>query len=66
MNAKIIKMKKLLGKKRIRIKQGLFPEKLFKILQNKKNESIIHWDEEGKIVVIENEYNLSKLKGDFF
>ena len=59
-------MKKILGKKRIRIKQGLFPEKLFKILQNKKNESIIHWDEEGKIVVIENEYNLSKLKGDFF
>ena len=44
-------MEKLLGKKTKRASKGFFPEKLFNILNNKKNKSIIHWDKEGKVVV---------------
>ena len=53
-------MKKLLGKKTKREKEGFFPEKLYKILKNNKYKSIIHWDKEGKIVVIENKAKFSK------
>ena len=53
-------MEKLLGKKTKRASKGFFPEKLFNILNNKKNKSIIHWDKEGKVVVIENKTKFSK------
>ena len=53
-------MEKLLGKKTKRTNKGFFPEKLFNILNNKKNKAIIHWDKEGKIVVIENKAKFSK------
>ena len=53
-------MKKLLGKKTKRQKEGFFPEKLYKILKNNRYKSIIHWDKEGKIVVIENKAKFSK------
>ena len=53
-------MKKLLGKKTKRKKEGFFPEKLYKILKNNRYKSIIHWDKEGKIVVIENKAKFSK------
>ena len=54
-------MKKILGKKTKREKSCFFPEKLFKILQNEKNHSIIHWDEEGKIVEIKNKFKFSNI-----
>ena len=63
---KNLKMKKLIGKKRKREKSCFFPEKLFKILQNKNNKSLIHWDKEGKIIEIENEFKFSKHKEKFF
>ena len=53
-------MKKLLGKKTKREKEGFFPEKLYKILKINKYKSVIHWDKEGKIVVIENKAKFSK------
>ena len=53
-------MEKLLGKKTKRASKGFFPEKLFNILNNKKNKSIIHWDKEGKVVEIENKTKFSK------
>ena len=53
-------MKKLLGKKTKREKEGFFPEKLYKILKINKYKSIIHWDKEGKIVVIQNKSKFSK------
>ena len=37
-------MKKLIGKKRKRETSCFFPEKLFNILKNKNNHSIINWD----------------------
>lgn len=59
-------MKKLIGIKRKREKSCFFPEKLFKILQNKHNQSLIHWDEEGKVVVIENKFDFSKITEKYF
>ena len=59
-------MKKLIGKKRKRENSCFFPEKLFNILQNKNNQSIINWDKEGKVVVIENKFKFSKLLEKYF
>ena len=65
-------MKKLIGKKRKREKRGegekacFFPEKLFKILQDENNKHLIHWDKEGKIVEIENEFKFSKILEENF
>ena len=59
-------MKKLIGKKRKRETSCFFPEKLFNILQNKNNQSIINWDKEGKVVVIENKFKFSKLLEKYF
>ena len=60
-------MKQLLGKKRKKEKNScFFPEKLFKILQNKNNKSLIHWDKEGKVIEIENKFEFSKISDKYF
>ena len=59
-------MNSLIGKKRKRETSCFFPEKLFNILQNKNNQSIINWDKEGKVVVIENKFKFSKLLEKYF
>jgi len=71
-------MKKLIGIKRKREKKEkgekgekrekpcFFPEKLFKILQDENNKQLIHWDKEGKVVEIENEFKFSKILEENF
>ena len=71
-------MKKLIGVKRKREKKEkgekgekrekpcFFPEKLFKILQDENNKQLIHWDKEGKVVEIENEFKFSKILEENF
>ena len=60
-------MQKLIGKKRKKEKNScFFPEKLFKILQNKNNKSLIHWDQEGKVIEIENKFEFSKISNKYF
>ena len=64
-----MKKKLCLGNKRKRekIKPIFFPEKLFNILKNINDESLIHWDKDGKSIVIEKKFELLKkiLKKDF-
>ena len=60
-------MKQFIGKKRKKEKNScFFPEKLFKILQNKNNKSLIHWDQEGKVIEIENKFEFSKISNKYF
>ena len=59
-------MKKLIGKKRKRETSCFFPEKLFNILKNKNNHSIINWDKTGKVVVIKNKFKFSGLLEKYF
>ena len=51
---------KVLSKKTKRKEPCYFLEKLFKILKNKKNNNIIHWDNDGTKVIINNPVIFSK------
>jgi len=49
----------MLSKKRIRGESCLFLEKLFYILQDPENSHIIHWNEDGTIVIISDPINFT-------
>ena len=62
------RIKKILRKVEKKEKKvELFPEKLYNIINDTENESIIHWDESGKIIVIESKSKFStKILQEYF